>query len=314
MRRFAWREKHARGTLSVLVSCVVHTALFIMLAMLAIASRPTSQHIVLQAAIAGGEEVALEYAEVPTIEPAAGELPVSIAPPAQELDLNVNAQLAQSQQSINATLTSALAAMDKQIGSTAGVAGRSSGAELGKSLSKLGANFFGSYAQGERFVFVLDSSRSMTGDRWLYACQELMDSVTRLQPHQRFYVICFDERTTCMFNTPPSRATYHESDESTRRRLKSWLKTKSLGRGTFPAVAMSMALKMRPDAIFMLSDGELHDDTLVRLRTLNGFSSERRQIPVHTIHLMSLEGRATLETLAMENAGSFTPVQSGAGF
>jgi hypothetical protein len=184
---FAWREKHARGTLSVLVSCVVHTAIFIVLAMVYVASREHGTSlVVLQAAIAGAEEVSLQFAELPSVEPASSELPNSTTPATQELDLNIKAQLAQRQQTVNATLTSALAATEKRLGSTGGVGGGAAGEGVGEALSKLGANFFGSYAQGEKFVFVLDSSRSMTGDRWIYACQELMDSVDRLEPPQRF--------------------------------------------------------------------------------------------------------------------------------
>ena len=312
---FAWGEKHARGTLSVLVSCVVHTAIFIALALVYVASREQSPNIVLQAAIAGADDVSLQFTELPNIELAAGELTTTVAPETQEFDLNISAQLAEQRESINATLTSALAATDRKIGGTGGVGGGGGmGAEIGESLSKLGANFFGSYAQGERFVFVLDSSRSMLGDRWIYACQELMDSVGRLEPHQRFYVICFDDKTTCMFNSPASKARYYENDESVRKRLKRWLASKQLGPGTYPAKAMTMALEMRPDAIFFLSDGELRDNTLFRLREINGFSTERRQIPVHTIHLMSAEGRATLQLIATENSGTFTPVLGASSF
>ena len=299
-----------------LVSCVVHTALFILLALVYVASHQPRPHlVVLQAAIAGAEEVSLQFTELPSVEPAGDELPTpSATPSTQEFDLNINAQLAQTQHTVNATLTSALAATEKNVGSTGGVDGAASGKALGESLSKLGANFFGSYAQGERFVFVLDSSRSMTGDRWIYACQELMDSVDRLEPHQSFYVICFDDKTTCMFNMSPKLAKYYKNDDATRRQLRRWLSTKKLGPGTFPATAMAMALEMHPDAIFLLSDGELRDDTLQRLRVINGFSTERHQVPVHTVHLMSIDGRDTLSLIAFENVGTFTPVQGSGGF
>lgn len=310
MRTFTWQDRHARGTLSVLVSCIVHTSLFIVLAIWYVSSHVPMTNVVLQAAIAGGDDVSLEFAELPNVETPAGELTKSQTPLSQELDLNVTPQLARSQSNLNATLTSALVDVERAARGTVGDSG-GSGEAGGDSLAKLGANFFGSYAQGQKFLFVLDSSKSMTGDRWLYACQELMDSVARLQPHQTFFVICFDDKTTCMFNTPATRVKYFNNDEDTRGRLKRWLSTRRLGPGTYPAMAMIMALKMNPDAIFLLSDGELRDDTLFRLREVNGFSTERRQVPVHTIHLMSQEGRATLQLIATENSGTFTPVQGG---
>lgn len=312
MPGFAWREKHSRSTLSVLVSCIVHTTIFIGLALWYVATQEPTKGVVLQAAIAGAEEVSLQFADLPDVQPSASELPVASTPATQELDLNVNAQLAKTEKSIDATLTSALAATLRSPGSTGGIGGGGGG--VGESLSKLGANFFGSYAIGEKFVFVLDSSKSMTGDRWMYACQELMDSVQQLEPNQKFYVICFDDKTTCMFNAPASRAKFYENSPETRSRLKHWLATRKLGPGTYPARAMAMALQMHPDAIFLLSDGELRDDTLYILRDINGFSTERRQVPVHTVHLMSVEGRSTLQTIATENSGTFTPVQGGGGY
>lgn len=313
--KLAWRETHSRSTLSMLVSCVIHTSLFLVLATFYVAAQETQSNIVLQVALAGADEVALQFSELPTIDLPTSDFSSESTPQTQELALNVNAQLAQHQQTVNATLTSALAATSSRLGASGGIGGSGgAGAGAGEALSKLGANFFGTYAQGERFVFVLDSSRSMTGDRWIYACQELMDSVSSLEPHQQFYVICFDDRTTCMFNAPAVKAKFHQNDDSTRRLLKRWLSTKTLGPGTFPARAMIMALGMHPDAIFLLSDGELRDDTLVRLRTINGFSSERKQVPIHTVHLMSFDGRATLQTIALENSGTFTPVQGGQGF
>ncbi len=56
---------------------------------------------------------------------------------------------------------------------------------------------------------------------------------------------------------------------------------------------------------------KLRDQTIGVLRNLNGFSSERRQVPIHTVHLMSLEGRQSLQIIASENAGTFTPIQGG---
>lgn len=306
-----WREKHARGTMSALVSCIVHTVLFIALALTYVAVQEPSpaQSIVLQGALAGAEEVSLEYSEQPKLD-APKSTDTSAPAPAvnTNFDLNVQSQLASNSHSVDAMLTSALASVSRS-GHSGGVSGGGGGA--GEQLSKLGANFFGSYAAGEKFVFVLDSSQSMVGDRWRYACQELLDSVARLEPNQKFFVICFDKETTCMFNTPMSRIKFEENTSEMRARLKRWLSARKLGPGTLPARAMTLALGMHPDAIFMLSDGELRDETVLLLRNLNGFSTERRQVPIHTVHLMSMDGRDSLQMIATENAGTFTPIQGG---
>lgn len=313
MFSFSWREKHARGTLSALISCILHTALFIGLALTyyaAQAPRPTST--VLQAALAGAEEVSLDFSEQLNLEsPKVADLTAPAPAANTDFDLNVESQLASANKSLNATLTAALASASKS-GGSGGVSGGGGGA--GDELKQLGAKFFGSYAVGEKFVFVLDSSRSMTGDRWRYACQELMDSVSRLESNQKFFVICFDDKTTCMFNTPTARIKFQGNDSETLAKLKRWLAIRRLGPDTLPATAVTLALNMHPDAIFLLSDGELRDETIMVLRNLNGFSSERRQVPIHTVHLMSLQGRESLQVIATENAGTFTPIQGGSGF
>lgn len=302
-----WREKHTHGTLSALVSFIVHTLLFIALALTYFATEePAPVSMVLQGALAGAEEVALEYSSEQNMEaPAQADLSAPAPAANMDFDLNVQSQLSSVSHTVDATLTSALAAVNK--GGKGGVSGGGGGA--GDELKNLGANFFGSYAVGEKFVFVLDSSTSMTGERWIYACQELMDSVSRLEPNQKFFVICFDYKTTCMFNMPVSRVKFQENTSEIRARLKRWLATHPLGPRTHPAQAVTLALEMHPDAIFMLSDGEIRDDTISVLRNINGFSTERRQVPIHTVHLMSLEGRESLQVIATENAGTFTPIQ-----
>ncbi len=171
-----------------------------------------------------------------------------------------------------------------------------------------GASFFGTYAEGNRFIYVLDSSRSMTGDRWVYACNQLIDSLKALKEGQEFFVICFDFETNFLFNLTPSQLTYFSADDSTITRVRRWLRARKLGSDTRPANALRVALEFNPDAIFLLSDGELQDNTLGMLRRINGPYSVSRQIPIHSIHLFSPVGRYSLERIAMENQGTFTHI------
>ena len=307
-----WHEVHARGALSVLVSCIVHTALLIGLALTYYVVQPAPASVVLQAALSGAEEVSLEYSDTKDNEsPAVDDLATPSAAANTELDLDVQSQLSAVTNTVDATLASVLSSSSRG-GGSGGVNG--GGGSAAEELNKLGANFFGSYAAGDKFVFVLDSSKSMTGERWIYACQELMDSVARLEPNQKFFVICFDNKTTCLFNTPPTRIKYQENTPEIRTRLKRWLTLHKLGPRTYPREAVSLALHMHPDAIFLLSDGEIMDDTIMVLRDANGFSTERRQVPIHTVHLMSEEGRQSLQVIASENAGTFTPIQGAGSF
>ncbi|MCA9160067.1 MAG: hypothetical protein KDA72_17155, partial [Planctomycetales bacterium] len=83
---------------------------------------------------------------------------------------------------------------------------------------------------------------------------------------------------------------------------------RTLGRATMPAEALQVALSLNPDAVFLLSDGELQDESLLMLRMINAPNSTTRQIPIHTISLFSGEGWWTLQQIAADSGGSFTPV------
>ena len=70
---------------------------------------------------------------------------------------------------------------------------------------------------------------------------------------------------------------------------------------------IDVGMLVEPDAIFLLSDGELRDNSLALLRVKNQ-KDDKPIVPINTIHLFSNDGKETLETLARENGGSFTAV------
>ena len=298
--------EHRRGNaLAFLSSLVFHVTLLLVLALCVYTAGKKSQGLLLSADIGESQATSLDMMQSFELSPPSAEpMTAELAEPDFKMDLDIDGLMEKPQgddlPAVGATLTSL---------------------SVGKVISELrapsngrGANFFGAYAEGNRFVYVLDSSRSMTGDRWTYACAQLIDSLNGLRKGQGFFVICFDMQTSFLFNTPPQQAKFFEVDKDTVVRVKNWLRSRTLGRATMPGQALQFALDMNPDAIFLLSDGELQDNSLMMLRMLNGFSSERRQIPVHTVHLFSLQGRQTLEMIALENSGSFTPIEAHRSF
>lgn len=168
-----------------------------------------------------------------------------------------------------------------------------------------GAYYFGVEAVGERFAFVIDSSRSMVGRRWNSAIYELQKSLNNLAPDQRFSVICFDGQARPALDVP---AQYFAPTKKELTRIVYWMKSLQNGRNTYPAVAIEMALALKPDAIFILSDGELQDDSQELLLEKNRNADGSVIIPVHTISLFSDEGKETLRAIASENRGTFTDV------
>lgn len=176
-----------------------------------------------------------------------------------------------------------------------------------------GASFFGAYAPGQRFVFVIDSSKSMLeGTRWSRLRRELIRAIQSLSPDQEFFVVSFDVGMHPMFDLYPPNSSFLPPTDQSLRRLNSWLNQVQHGSATLPASSIGLALKLQPDAIFLLSDGEIQDNTIQELRFHNRMKDDSGKvkvaIPIHTLLLHSQIGAATLRIIADENDGVFTPV------
>ncbi len=309
-------ERRASSAVAFMTSFVIHVVVLIVVASIAFTIGKESHGVMLNADIGDSQEIGFDAVEVEGVETPV-ELPDVTPPPLESMaapslaNLEVSSATATMPADTGASVDVSLASGSSTSGSGSSGGGGSAASSLSDAMKKRGAAFFGAYAEGKRFIFVLDSSRSMLQeDRWTYACNQLMDSLNGLQPEQEFYIICFDIETSYLFNIPPTRVKFFKSDETTLPRVKRWLRAHQLGRATMPAEALQNALALQPDAIFLLSDGELQDNSVGMLRMINGFSSTYRQIPIHTVHLFSEEGRETLQLIARENSGTFTPVQN----
>ena len=180
-----------------------------------------------------------------------------------------------------------------------------------------GAEFFGIRAAGKGFVFVVDSSRSMTGRRWADACAELIYSVRRLGQDKSFYVIFFDGQAHPMFHAEqPEQELLPATDENVRR-LEEWIARMHLGEETRPCAAVQLAMQLQPDALFLLSDGEFADQTAMYLRHNNfvdrGSAGYASGVVVHTIGFHSRKGQAVLQRIARENRGRYHFVSASQG-
>ena len=183
---------------------------------------------------------------------------------------------------------------------------------MGEGAGTAAANFYGKDLVGNRFVFVIDSSSSMSGERWESLKEELVRCVKGLSLDQRFFVIGFDSECHPMFGEAPPKGSFLRPSKSSITKLQNWLNGIRLGGQTLPASSLAMAISLKPDAIMLLSDGEIADDSIVRLRVLNrkllNDDEYEIKIPVHTYLLHSSIGYQALETIAEENDGVFTPI------
>lgn len=172
-----------------------------------------------------------------------------------------------------------------------------------------GAEFFGVQASGRRFVFVVDSSRSMRGRKWTLACTELLASVKRMRTGQSFYVIFFDVDTHPMFSQRRPEPELLPVNKGNQKKLSRWLPSIKLGPDTRPLDSMRLALTMKPDAIFLLSDGEFNDGTRSFLLSENRREDDDGnlvpRIPIHTVGFYSIAAEAVLKPIAADHGGGY---------
>ena len=157
-------------------------------------------------------------------------------------------------------------------------------------------SFFGIRAKGQLFIYVVDCSGSMIDeDRLIRAKRELRRSVLALQHPQRFKVVFYNDQVVPMPGDLPRSA-----DLASKSQMVQWLRLIEPDGETDPRGAMSLALALRPDAVFLLSDGEFPDGTIEAIARKNG-----RKIPIHCVDLSSGTGGDQLQRIARDSGGQY---------
>lgn len=185
-------------------------------------------------------------------------------------------------------------------GGDGGGSGGGSGGGRGPGIG-LGAGFFGSKGAGKSFVYVVDCSGSMYGQRFKRAKDELVKSVNRLTPEQKFYVYFFNDRTFPLYDPKPAKG-MQVANKTNKQRASAWIRSREPESTTNPNLALQQALEMKPEVIFLLTDGELDDPLEVR-QMIKKFN--KSSVVIHTIAFENEEGAMTLEAIAKENNGTF---------
>jgi hypothetical protein len=158
------------------------------------------------------------------------------------------------------------------------------------------ATFFGVRARGQFFVYVVDCSGSMIEeDRLARAKEEVRRSVLRLVEPQRFKVIFYNDRPIPM---PGDLA--KSADFASKEQLLAWLRLIEPDGETDPRSSISLALNHRPDAVFLLSDGEFPEGTAEAVARANG-----RKVPIHCIDLSGGLAADQLPRIARDSGGRY---------
>ena len=159
-----------------------------------------------------------------------------------------------------------------------------------------GARFFDIEARGGKFIYVVDRSGSMRGNRLQDTKAELIRSVQSLTQTMEFFIIFYDTSHESM----PANGLVKATGPNKNRYL-GWVEAMDCRRGTDPRQAMLVALSLEPDAIWLLSDGQFHVQACDVIRAANPDA----RIPIHTIAFHSASGQDVLERIAEENRGRY---------
>ena len=163
-----------------------------------------------------------------------------------------------------------------------------------------GGQFFGVRAEGKRFVYVVDCSGSMAGSRFSTVKTELLRSIHALLPTHEFYILFFSDRAFPMFSPQQAEPAPLVAEPQNLKRATGWTNDFPVGGGTEPAAAVKIALKLRPDAIFLLTDGEFDSAVGQMIKLENN-----ARVVIHTIGFKNSAGERILRQIAEQNSGRY---------
>jgi len=179
--------------------------------------------------------------------------------------------------------------------------------------SKLGfvwTKLYGIEAEGAKFVYVFDRSASMSiarGKPLAAAKKELIASLAPLERVHQFYLLFYNQETRA-FQPGGEAGKLIFATDSNKTAAERFINGIQPEGATDHYAALSLALKMRPDVIFLLTDGDAKDDLseaeLAQLSKQNAAATK-----IHVIQFTAdLPTGVNLKTLAKDNGGEFKTV------
>jgi len=312
------REKPKRGRpAGWLVSTLAHILVLLGLGLFTLASPKPKDQLAFSASVSESSETSVETLTIEAIE----EMPEVSEPSVAESAADVSPLGTMPMAEVSLDLPTAKnppmnpAALASELSSQAMKLAKASV----KGDTPSNVQFAGVEGGGNHFVYLVDSSNSMKN--FNEARIELLRSVDALKPDQRFYVVFYDEQPDYMRISNPSvdepASVY--ATPANKQAFRRWAMTIQQQRGKSPPEVLEFAFKLRPDVIFLLSDGEFSAKTEVVIREKNRqenlFGDSGPISIIHTIRypgVSSTEGRQAevqMRRIAEENGGQYRNVE-----
>jgi hypothetical protein len=177
------------------------------------------------------------------------------------------------------------------------------GAESGGGAGKV--SFFGAEAEAERIVFVVDNSGSMQHGRMQVTLLELAASIRRLSESQHFYVVFFSDQAYPMFFPKNVMETLPATQENKKATMQ-WLRTVEMCLGGRLLDAMDFAIALKPDVVFLLTDGDIRSPRVIERMT----AKDAWGFPIHTLGMgaRTPQHAQILQAIADASGGTARPV------
>lgn len=162
------------------------------------------------------------------------------------------------------------------------------------------AEFFGLKAKGKKVAYVVDCSGSMQGMPFDRTCHELLRSIGDLKGDQQFFVVFFSSAAYVQFYPRPL-VKWLAATKANKQMITEWVSGASAGGGTDPSDALEGTLRLRPDVIFLLTDGQFAPAVRDMLKIAN-----RRPVPIHTVAFINRSGESLLQQISADSGGKYT--------
>ncbi len=188
-------------------------------------------------------------------------------------------------------------------------------------------SFYGIDAEGSKFVYVFDRSESMGyafysaesnnefgGVPIRAAKAELLASIDELNSSQQFHIVFYNHQPMLFKPTMSATKMFFATTEN-KRAARYFVSEMPAAGGTHHVPALEMAIRMKPDVIFLLTDGEEKDDpTPQDIKDLERLNNGRASInliqfaeeprPDSTLVQLAKESRGKYQFIDVRRAGA----------